>query len=182
MTWKNTAARYGLLSISMHWLMFVLLIAVYACIELRGNFPRGSDMRMALKTWHYMLGLSVFFLVWLRLLFRMLAPNPVIDPPLPSWQTGLSKLMYVALYLFMFGMPILGWLMLSAEGDAVPFFGMHLPSLIGPDKPFAKTLEEVHETIGNIGYFLVGIHTVAALYHHYIRRDNTVLRMLPRRK
>jgi len=61
-------------------------------------------------------------------------------------------------------------------------FGMQLPSLIGPDKPFAKTLEEVHETLGNIGYFLIGIHTVAALNHHHIRRNNTLLRMLPHSK
>ena len=181
MVWKNTTTRYGLLSIGMHWLMFALLIAVYACMELRGNFSRGSDIRTALKTWHYMLGMSVFFLVWLRLLFRAIAPNPVIEPPLPSWQVYLSRLMYAALYLFMIGMPLLGWLILSAEGDAVPFFGLQLPALIGPDKPFAKSVEEIHETIGNIGYFLVGIHTIAALYHHHIRRDNTFKRMMPGR-
>src|SRR5690349_7112410 len=127
MMWKNTTSRYGLLSIGMHWLMLALIVAVYACIELRGNFPRGSDIRVVLKTWHYMLGLSVFCLVWLRLLFRVIAPAPVIEPPLPSWQANLSRLMYVVLYLFMVAMPLLGWFTLSAENDLIPFFGMHWP-------------------------------------------------------
>ena len=62
MSWKNTTDHYGSLSIGMHWLMLALLIGVYACIELRGFFPRGSDLREGLKTWHFMLGLSVFAL------------------------------------------------------------------------------------------------------------------------
>ena len=63
----NTNDRYGSLSIAMHWLMFLLLIGVYACIELRELYPKGSDPREALKTWHFTLGLTVFVLVWLRL-------------------------------------------------------------------------------------------------------------------
>lgn len=67
MQWKNTTDRYGSLSIAMHWLMLALLVAVYACIELREFYPKGSDPREALKQWHFMLGLAVFVLVWLRL-------------------------------------------------------------------------------------------------------------------
>src|SRR6185312_16209541 len=62
--WKNTTDRYGSLSIGMHWLMLLLLVAVYACIELREFYPRGSDLRDGLKTWHFMLGLSVLALVF----------------------------------------------------------------------------------------------------------------------
>ena len=57
-------ARYNSFSIGLHWLMLVQLIAVYACIELRELYPKGSDPREALKTWHFMLGLSVFVLVF----------------------------------------------------------------------------------------------------------------------
>ena len=60
MSWKNTVDRYGLISIGFHWVMFLLLVAVYACIELRVLYPKGSDPRDALKSWHFMLGLSVF--------------------------------------------------------------------------------------------------------------------------
>ena len=63
MSWKNTNYRYGSLSIGLHWLMFLLMIAVYATIELREFYPKGSDPREALKVWHFMLGLSVLALV-----------------------------------------------------------------------------------------------------------------------
>jgi cytochrome b561 len=78
-------------------------------------------------------------------------------------------------------MPLLGWLILSGENKPVPFFGIELPALIGANKVLAKQLEEIHETIGNVGYFLIGLHAVAALAHHYIHRDNTLVRMLPSR-
>jgi cytochrome b561 len=60
MGWKNTSARYGSLSIAMHWLMFLLIAAVYACIELRTQFARGSDIREALKVWHRTEARSVY--------------------------------------------------------------------------------------------------------------------------
>ena len=51
-------------------------------------------------------------------------------------------------------MPLLGWLTLSAKGQPIPFFGLELPALIGPDKATAKNLEDIHELIGNVGYAL----------------------------
>jgi cytochrome b561 len=78
-------------------------------------------------------------------------------------------------------MPILGWVILSAEGDPIPFWGLELPPLTAPDKALAEEVEELHETIGNIGYFLIGGHAAAALLHHYVIKDNTLVRMLPRR-
>jgi len=181
MSWKNTDSRYGTLSITMHWLMLALLIAVYACILLHGEFPKSDPMHQTLKTWHFMLGLSVFGLVFLRLAFRLAGSTPRIAPPLPPWQHWLAKLMHLSLYAFMLVMPILGWLTLSAAGKTIPLFGLGLPPLIGYDKPYSKELEHLHETIGTIGYYLIGFHAAAALFHHYFVRDNTLLRMLPRR-
>ncbi|MGZ5000644.1 MAG: cytochrome B, partial [Methylomonas sp.] len=60
---KHSNRGYTPLQIGLHWLMFVLLVAVYACIELKGLFPKGSDPREALKVWHSMLGLCVILLV-----------------------------------------------------------------------------------------------------------------------
>ncbi len=181
MIWKNTTDRFGRLSIGMHWLMLLLLVGVYACIELREYFPRGSDLREGLKAWHFMLGLSVFALVFVRLAIRLAGPTPRIQPELPAWQRHFARLMHALLYIFMVVMPVLGWLTLSAEGKSIPFFGLQLPALIGPDKAFAHSVQEIHETIGTIGYYLIGLHAVAALFHHYLMRDNTLLRMLPHR-
>ncbi len=158
MNWKNTTDRYGSLSIAMHWLMLLLLVAVYACIELR------------------------VALVLVRLTIRFTAgATPPIRPVPPVWQERLSGLMHLALYAFLITMPLLGWLTLSAMGKPIPFFGLQLPALVGADKALAESLKEIHETIGTIGYYLVGLHAAAALVHHYVNRDNTLLRMLPRR-
>ena len=81
----------------------------------------------------------------------------------------------------MLGMPLAGWLILSAAGKPIPFFGIHLPALIAENKDLSKLIKEVHETVGTIGYFLIGLHALAALFHHYVLRDNTLLRMLPGR-
>jgi superoxide oxidase len=179
MTLLNTTSRYGALSLALHWLMLLLLIAVYSCIELREYWPKGSEIRDGLKTWHFMLGLSVFTLVWLRLALRLSAPTPAIVPPLPAMQALLAKAMHIALYGFMIGMPIGGWLILSASGKPIPFFGFELPALVAPDKALARQIKEIHETVGVIGFYLIGLHAVAGLAHHYIRRDNTLVRMLP---
>jgi cytochrome b561 len=182
MIWKNTTDRYGPLSIGLHWLMFLLIVAVYACIELREFYPKGSDPREALKSWHFMLGLSVFILAWLRLIMRLYQITPQIKPALVAWQRILAKTVHAALYILMIGMPLGGWLILSAAGKPIPFYGLNLPALISENKDLAKLIKEIHETAGDIGYGLIGLHAAAALFHHYYLRDNTLIRMLPARK
>lgn len=179
MQWNNSRERYGWLSVSLHWLMLALLVAVYACIELRELYPKGTDTREALKQWHFTLGLLVFCLVWLRLAARVLGDTPEIHPALPAWQWPLLKLMHLFLYLLMLLMPVAGWVILSAGGKPVPFFGLELPPLVAPDDALAGLVKSWHVTIGSAGYVLIALHTLAALYHHYVRRDNTLRRMLP---
>lgn len=174
--------RYSAINIALHWLMLALIVAVYFCMDVRGYFPRGSAARSGLAMWHYMLGLAVFVLVWARLLARMGRAAPPIEPPPPRWQERAATLIHVALYVFMIGMPLLGWLTLSAQGKPIPFFGLTLPPLLTADKALAKQIKEIHETIATVGYYLIGLHAAAALFHHYILRDNTLRRMLPLRR
>lgn len=182
MNWKNTITRYGSLSIGLHWLMLLLFIAVYGSIELRELFEKGSDPREALKAWHFMLGMLVFVLVWLRIAARFTGPTPLIHPAPPEMQEISGKLLHLALYLLMIGMPLTGWLLLSAAGKPIPFFGLELPALIAENKDLAKQIKELHEAVGKAGYLLIGLHAAAALYHHYIKRDDTMTRILPERK
>lgn len=182
MNWKNTTTRYGSLTIGLHWLMLLLFVAVYGTIELRELFEKGSDPREALKTWHFMLGMLVFVLVWLRLAARLSGPTPAIQPEPPNLQQLSAKLLHLALYVLMIGMPLTGWLLLSAAGNPIPFFGLELPALIGENKDLGKQIKELHEFFGTVGYYLIGLHAVAALYHRYIVRDNTLTRMLPEQK
>ena len=173
--------RYHSLMIGVHWLTLLLLIAVYALIELREMYPKGSDPRELMKQWHFMLGLTVFALVLVRLSLHLRWHAPPITPQPPAWQRLMGTAMHVVLYAFLIVMPLLGWLTLSAKGKVIPFFGLELPALIGLDKPLAGNLQEIHAFIGTAGYYLIGLHAAAALFHHYFMRDNTLLRILPRR-
>jgi cytochrome b561 len=176
---NRSGARYGGVSIALHWLMLLLIAGAYATMEFKFMTKRGSAEREALMAWHYTIGMSVFFLAWLRLLARLVGKVPAIEPAIPAWQERLAQAMHWMLYAMMFGLPLLGWLTLSAKGAPVPFFGLELPPLMGKDEVFRKWFREIHELGGNVGYFLIGLHTVAALYHHYVRRDNTLRLMLP---
>jgi len=178
---ENSGDRYGALTVGIHWFMLLQLAAVYACAELRGIFPRGSDAAQSMKTWHYMLGLSVLLVVLLRVVARLMSSAPAIAPAPPKWQLQLATVLQAALYVLMFCLPLAGWLLLSARGTPIPFFGLELPALVAKDKPTADFIKEVHEAGGTIGYFLVGAHAAAALFHHYFVRDNTLRRMLPGR-
>jgi len=179
---KHSSERYNTMTIALHWLMFVLLAAVYACIELKGLFPKGSDPREALKALHFMLGLTVLVLVLPRLAFRLLGPTPAISPEPPAWQQTSAHVAHLLLYVLMLFMPLAGWLLLSAAGKPIPFFGLQLPALIAENKDLAEWLKEIHETVGEIGYYLIGLHVLAALYHHYVQRDNTLSHMRPASK
>ena len=179
MTKSAPISRYSSLSITLHWAMVLLLIAVYACIELREYYPKGSDFREGLKMWHFMLGLTMLLLVLIRVVARVTSATPLITPDPLAWQTLVAKLTHLALYAFMIAMPIAGWVILSASGKAIPFYGLDLPALVGPSKALAGQVKELHETVATIGYFLVGLHAVAALFHHYIVKDDTLRRMMP---
>ncbi|WP_095110454.1 cytochrome b [Pseudomonas sp. Irchel 3E20] len=181
MNFINPSSRYSTLSITLHWLMLVLLAVVFATIELRGLFPKGTEGRTLIKEAHFMLGLTVFVLVWLRLLGRALSATPRILPPPPKWQSLLASLMHCALYVFMIAMPIMGWLVTSAAGHHVLFYGIELPLLIDENKDLAEQIEGWHVLGGTIGYWLIGLHAVAGLYHHYVLGDNTLRRMAPKR-
>ena len=174
--------RYPDSAILLHWLVLILVVAAYTCILLRTNFERGSDIREGLKAWHFMLGLSVLAATFLRIGLRVLVwKTPPITPLPPRMLHLLSIAAHLAIYAWLIAMPIAGWTILSAEGDPIPFWGLNLPPLTSPDKVLADQVKELHETSGTIGYFLLGLHAAAALFHHYFMKDDTLRRMLPSR-
>lgn len=182
MAYLNTKNRYGSLSIALHWLMLLVMAAVFAAVELHDNYPRGSEMQHDLMTWHFQLGLVVLILVVIRLILKFIAPDPEIQPTPSKIQHIGAKAMHVALYLIMVCMPIAGYIGRTLAGSTVYFFGMALPVFLAPNKDLAENIFDIHSLIGNTAYFLIGIHAAAALFHHYFQRDDTLLRMLPQRK
>ena len=180
MEFKNTKNRYSTLVIGLHWLMLLVLITVYACMELRGLVPKGSELRTNMKSLHYLLGLLVLALVMVRIGARVDAgAAPGIHPSIPKWQHIISRILHYALYVFMVLTPIIGWLTLSASGKPIVLFGMPIPSLVDANEILSHQLKELHEAMAAGGYFLIGLHATAGLFHHYVKRDNTLVRMLP---
>ena len=176
---SSQQSRYHPTIIALHWGVLLLTIGVYASMELREFWPRGSTLREGLKLVHYSLGLTVFALVIARIVIRLRTTTPAVTPPLsPLLKFGATGA-HLALYAFMIAMPLLGWATLSAEGKSIIFFGIPIFPIAPVSETLTEFFEETHELIGDIGYFLIGAHAAAALYHHYIRRDNTLVRMAP---
>jgi len=180
MYWKNETHHYSSPSIALHWAMVLLVVAAYATAESRELFAQDGPQRTGLATAHACAGLAVFVLVFARLALRT-GPRPAIVPPPSRLQARLALTMHVLLYAFLIAMPLLGWLLASAEGTAITLGAFQLPALVPPDPALAEIAEEVHEGVATAGYALVGGHAGAALVHHYLLRDDTLVRMLPRR-
>ncbi len=164
----------------LHWLMAVLVLVVYLAITQRGVFPRGSDGRALMMQAHFWTGLLLFALVWWRLWLRKRHPAPAAVPALPRAQKIAGASLHVALYLFFIVMPLLGLATAWTDGKQLllPLTATPLPALLAPDRTLAHTLQDLHETIGTIFYWVIGLHVAAALYHHFIRRDTVLVRML----
>ncbi|MET3821376.1 MULTISPECIES: cytochrome b [Burkholderia] len=169
--------RYSSPAIFFHWIIFLLVALAYLAIEVRG--PKGSDSRAFWMNVHLLAGTSVLVLSVLRVLWRVVSrvPEPIVQAPLLKW---LSKLAHVALYLFIIAQPLLGIMMINMGGKPVSldWIGVSF-TLFGPDKALRPTIKAVHELLGNAFYFVIGLHALAALYHHFIRRDDVLRRMAP---
>ncbi|BBO21118.1 MAG: cytochrome b [Burkholderiales bacterium] len=176
---KNDSKRYGSMSRALHWAIALFTIAAIVFVELHGLFPKGSEPREAVKFLHIQLGLLVFGLTWLRLAWRSANPPPAITPPPQAWEARLATLMHVALYAAMLALPVLGVAMAQAGGKPLAFLGVPLPVFLGEDKALGKALKEAHELIGNVAIGLIALHALAAFWHHFVKRDDTLARMLP---
>ncbi len=176
----KTTDRYSSSSIFMHWVMLGLFILVSVSVEIRVLFERGGWARDATKDLHFMLGIVMLALVFVRLVMRARCIAPRIEPAPPKLEALAAKMAHLTLYALMIFMPVMGWLLLSAGGKPIPFFGLELPALIGANKELAAQLKWTHQLVGTIGYFLIGAHAAAALFHHYVQHDNTLLSMLPK--
>ena len=171
--------RYAPILRRLHWLMAIAIALSYLAIEQRGFFARGTPARFAMIQSHYWIGLAIFVLATWRIAQRRRFGAPAITPALPRAQAILSKLTHVALYAMFIVMPILGisaaWL--DGKSVLIPFTQVAIPPLLAESEQWVHTIEDLHGQIGEIFYWVIGLHVVAALYHHFIRRDDTLRRM-----
>ena len=181
MSLKNTD-RWGTTSQLLHWTIAVLILSIGAVGLVMGELPR-SPKWFWVYTLHKSLGLTVLALVLVRIAWRLYAGAPPPVEGTPRWQARLASLTHGAIYVLILAMPLSGWLYDSASGLR-PFrwFGLaEVPKLSPPHEALADAMHETHELLFWVLIALVIGHAGAALYHHFVRRDATLARMLPRR-
>lgn len=174
-----TADRYDGISLALHWLIALLAFAQLTM----GKFfeVEAEESGEGLFDWHTALGLLVLTLILVRMAWRLTHPVPPPPPATPAWQHTVARVTHVAFYALLIALPLSGWALTSAEGDAVTFFGWFpVPSLPAAGGEAAEDfLKETHELLGNGLLVLAGLHVLAGLKHHFIDRDNVLRRMLP---
>ncbi len=172
--------KYSATLRTLHWSMFALVALAYATINLRGAFERGSEPRLLMLESHFLLGMLVLLLVAPRLLARWHSPKPPITPPVSDPMRIGSQIGHALLYGFLFAQPLLGMAcrLLGGRGIALPFTEAVIPWPIEwVNKEWSGALEEAHEWMGTAFYWVIGLHIAAALWHAFMRRDNTLRRM-----
>jgi cytochrome b561 len=179
MLWRNTQARFGVVAQAFHWLTLVLLIGSFTLAFSMTAMPLGLR-KLQFYSWHKWVGVTVFLIVILRLAWRLANPVPQQPPSVPLWQRRAAALSHAALYAVLIVMPLTGWVMSSALNLPVVYLGLiHIPSPFGVDRELGEAMKLVHHFLAWTLLALVGIHVLAALYHHVLLRDDVLRRMLP---
>ncbi|MFI8416772.1 cytochrome b561 [Serratia sp. NPDC078593] len=171
--------KFSRVQILLHWAIFILIVFTYAAMELKGLTQKGSNGREWMNTTHYTLGFTVFVLMIFRVYLKIKNKYPPIHPQPPRWQIILAKTMHGVLYLIFISLPIFGVLSLYYGSVEWSFFSYVMPIADVKNSNMQHNLKEIHELVANAGYFIIGLHAAAALFHHYIIRDNTLIRMSP---
>jgi len=171
--------RYTGLAIGLHWLIAIGLVGCFALGLYMHELPL-SPQKLKLYSWHKWAGVTLFFLVALRLAWRLTHRPPEMPAGMPAWQRMAATATHHLLYILMFAVPLTGWLMSSAKGFQTVWFGvLPLPDLLEKNRELGKVLEEVHEVLNFTMAALVVAHLGAALKHHFLERDDVLTRMLP---
>lgn len=115
-------------------------------------------------------------------LLRLKYPTPPIIPKPKPMMTGLAHLGHLVIYLLFIALPVIGLVMMYNRGNPWFAFGLTMPYASEANFERVDSLKSWHETLANLGYFVIGLHAAAALAHHYFWKDNTLLRMMPRKR
>ena len=181
MSLKNSEHNFGMVSRANHWISAIIFISLIGV----GIFMTGledGDQKNAMYALHKSMGVAIFGLMLLRLLWLKISPNPE--------QISASKFEHILghavkgiLYLAMLGMPLSGWIMSNSGGHEVAFFEFFvLPAIVGESEMIHEIAEVLHGSFGLLLIAVVLLHVAGALKHHFVLKDATLLRMLGRNK
>lgn len=164
---------------SLHWLIVLLVLCQFVVGIYGKDLPVGIE-RLKLLSFHKSVGITVFALVILRLLWRFYTPPPKLPPGMKPLERFAAHFSHVALYGLLLVLPILGWLTSNASNLTVRWFYLfNLPNLMGPDRDIARLTKDLHDLGGWCLLALVCLHIAAAFWHEFARHDGVLRRMLP---
>jgi len=183
MSVRNSREHWGHVSQTFHWLIVALILVIAILGLTMGELPR-TPKYFWVYTAHKSLGITVLVLMLARLCWRLYAGAPAPVAGTLRWQAGIANVTHWLLYALVLAMPLSGWLYDSASGLR-PFrwFGQFdMPKLVGPNEWLAGLAGQAHALLFWLLAVLVAVHAGAAFYHHLFQHDDTLARMLPRRR
>ena len=177
---RNSAKNFGAIAQGLHWLTVMLVALAWALGTFDDALPKGAARAAGLFV-HISAGLAILAVLVVRLMWRLGNPSPSSEPTfLGEWLDRAGRLAHYALYALLVAAPVAGIVLQFARGDALPVFGLFdIASPWPPDKAFARSVKDVHEVLANALVILAALHAAAALFHHWVLRDRTLVRMLP---
>jgi cytochrome b561 len=177
-------ARWNPVSIALHWLAGALILELIAhgWVMVHGGLSAATTFDLFQS--HKSLGFAALALTALRLVARMRFPAPA-PPHAPAWEKRLASLVQAALYLAPIAAIFSGWLVVSTSPLPIPtrFFNLVvIPDIARPDAALFAAATLAHEVAAWSIAALVALHVAGALKHHFVDRDDALMRMLPRSK
>jgi cytochrome b561 len=169
--------RYTSAAIVSHWLMAVLMIVVGVLGLLHDTWPRSTQ-----AYWinvHAMIGLALWLLVIARILRRLAHPAPALPPDAGEFSRRLALPVHVLMYMLLFVIPIVGIVTFIWHGRVFNFGLFTLNFGVKSNHAVFHPTEDWHGYLAYALFTLAGLHALAALWHHFIRRDSVLRRMWP---
>lgn len=176
---RNTTAGWGSIARCLHWGLALAIIGMIAFGWWMNHMPARPD-RFFYRSIHADIGYVILLLTVARMVWRLVNPTPAMPAETSRWQKIAAHVSHGALYLAVIVVIMLGWAHSGAHTpDYSSFFGLfHVPQFTSPDKAAANAYEDRHILFAYVLLALIGIHLLAALWHHFIRRDRVVTRMV----
>jgi cytochrome b561 len=179
---RNSPARYGLVSVILHWGVALTVFGMFGLGIWMVDLGYYDSWRKAGPDLHKSIGLVLLAVMLLRVVWRFLSPPP---PPTPN-QEPLTRLAakagHLFLYVALFALMIAGYLISTADGVGIPVFGLFdVPALVSGLPNQADVAGDIHLYLAWTLVIFAGLHGLAALKHHFIDRDATLVRMLGRK-
>jgi cytochrome b561 len=165
---------------TLHWLMAALIFVALPLGVWASLSPSGGAMRVEILFFHKSIGVTVFGLIALRIVWRLIVGAPAYAEPLGKVIRVASRAGHLALYALMIAMPVSGYVASSAGGRAVPWFGLfELPRLVAKDRSLAVAASWAHLVFAWMLAFVLAAHLGAVVWHAMIKRDSVLTRMWP---